>query len=265
LALGDDGASDGISRRLLRDTRSSLPRPVTLAVTLGEPMALTAAPERSVGLPSVIAAAEAAMTTPATRSADIRGTTLEERRMRGNFGTMELFGSSRSDSGSACLPDKIQTFRRQQAGTDATERCSQSVKLIWSLRGDLPAIFSPFGGPARYRIVRHIGAVRRSVNLDRSQLITLLGFVPDPTHAACQAELTAGATFRVHDGTVSRESVLRTYSARVPATATHEAMRRLAMCAYPQLRLGAVSGSQRFVLFLDPDAHQVVACLGVPT
>ena len=107
--------------------------------------------------------------------------------------------------------------------------------------------------------------MRRSVDLDRGQLITLLGFVPDPTYAACQAELTAGATFRVHDGTVSRESVLRTYSTRGPAAAaTHEALRRLAMCAYPQLRLGAVSGSQRFVLFLDPDAQQVVACLGVP-
>src|SRR5438034_532852 len=81
------------------------PGAVTPGVTPGGP---TAVPERSVGLPSVIAAAETAMTTAATRSADIRGTTLDERRMRDNFGTMELFGSGRSNSGSACLPDKIQ-------------------------------------------------------------------------------------------------------------------------------------------------------------
>jgi hypothetical protein len=115
-----------------------------------------------------------------------------------------------------------------------------------------------------YQIVRHPGSMRRTVHLDRSQLIALLGSVPDPTHAACQAELTAGATFRVHDGTVSRENVLRTYAARVTVDATHEALRRLAMCAHPHLRLGAVSGNQRFVLFMDPDARQVVACLGVP-
>jgi hypothetical protein len=150
------------------------------------------------------------------------------------------------------------------AGHDATDSCSGSVKLIWMLRGVLRLIFSPFGGHVHRRIVRHPGSVRRTVNLDRAQLIDLLGFVPDPTHAACRAELTAGATFRVHDGTVSRESVLRTYAARVPTTATHEALRRLAMCAYPHLRLGAVSGNNRFVLFLDPDVRQVVACLGVP-
>lgn len=106
--------------------------------------------------------------------------------------------------------------------------------------------------------------MRRTVHLDRSQLIALLGSVPDPAHLACQAELTAGATFRVHDGTVSRESVLRTYATRVPAAGTHEALRRLAMCSHSHLRLGAVSGTNRFVIFLDPDAHQVVACLDVP-
>jgi len=127
----------------------------------------------------------------------------------------------------------------------------------------LHVIFRPFGGGGECRIVRHPDSVRRTVNLDRSQLITLLGHVADPTHVACQAELTAGATFRLHDGTVSRESVLRTYATRVPAAATHEALRRLAMCGYPHLRLGAVSGNRRFVLFMDPDAHQVVACLGV--
>jgi hypothetical protein len=135
--------------------------------------------------------------------------------------------------------------------------------LIRSLHTGLPDIFHPFGGPAGHRFVRHPGAVRRTVNIDRGELIALLGSIPDPTHAACQAELTAGATFRVHDGTVTRESVLRTY-ARVPAATAHEALRRLAMSAHAHLRLGAVSGSQRFVLFLDPDARQVVACLGVP-
>jgi len=105
--------------------------------------------------------------------------------------------------------------------------------------------------------------VRRTVNLDRNQLITLLGYVPDPAYLACQAELSAGATFRVHDGTVSRDNVLRTYASRPQPPATHEALRRLAMSGYPHLRLGAVSGNRRFVLFLDPDARQVVACLGV--
>jgi hypothetical protein len=105
--------------------------------------------------------------------------------------------------------------------------------------------------------------MRRSVHLDRGQLITLLESVADPTNAACRAELSAGATFRVHDGTVSRESVLRTYS-RVPTAGAHEALRRLAMSSYTHLRLGAVSGTGRFVLFLDPDARQLVACLGIP-
>jgi len=49
----------------------------------------------------------------------------------------------------------------------------------------------------------------------------------------------------------------------MPAETPQDALRRLAMCAYPQLRLGAVSGRRRFVLFLDPDAIQVVACLSV--
>ena len=104
--------------------------------------------------------------------------------------------------------------------------------------------------------------MRHSVNVDRGQLITLLASVPDPAHAACQAELSAGAAFRVHDGTVSRENVLRTYS-RVPTVGTHEALRRLAMSSHAHLRLGAVSGTSRYVLFLDPDAQQLVACLGV--
>src|SRR5689334_2283828 len=95
-----------------------------------------------------------------------------------------------------------------KARRDVTERCSGSVKLIWWLRTDLHVIFRPFGGDGEWRIVRHPGSVRRTVNLDRNQLITLLGHVADPAHAACQAELTAGATFRLHDGTVSRESVL---------------------------------------------------------
>ncbi len=112
--------------------------------------------------------------------------------------------------------------------------------------------------------VVHPGSVRRTVHLARGQLIALLGSVPDRAHLACQAELTAGATYRLHDGTVSRESVLRTYASRVPAAGMHDALRRLAMCSYPQLRLGAVSGTNRFVLFLDPDARQVVACLDVP-
>lgn len=105
--------------------------------------------------------------------------------------------------------------------------------------------------------------MRRSVSIDRRQLITLLASVPGPAYTACQAELTAGATFRLHDGTVSRERVLRTYATQPRTTATHDALRRLAMSAHAHLRLGAVSGNRRFVLFLDPDAHYVVACLGV--
>ena len=155
-------------------------------------------------------------------------------------------------------------FVDDKAGSDATDGDSGSVKLIWSVRRDLRVIFSPFGGPMGHRFVRHPGPVRRTVNLDRNQLIALLGSVPDPTYAACQAEVSAGATFRVHDGTVSRESALRTYAARTATADGHEALRRLAMCGYPQLRLGAVSGNERFVVFLDPDARQVVACLGVP-
>jgi hypothetical protein len=109
----------------------------------------------------------------------------------------------------------------------------------------------------------HPDAMRHSVHVDRGQLIALLASVADPTNLACQAELSAGATFRVHDGTVTRESVLRTYS-RVPAAGTPEALRRLAMSAHAHLRLGAVSGTSRFVLFLDPDARQIIACLGIP-
>jgi hypothetical protein len=105
--------------------------------------------------------------------------------------------------------------------------------------------------------------MRRIINLDRSQLIELLAGITDPANAACRAELTAGARFRVHDSTVSRESVLRVYAARLPTASTHEVLRRLAHCAYPHLRLSAVSGHGRYVVFLDPDARHVIACLQV--
>lgn len=263
----DDGTGDGVgsSRSPLREARSSEPRAVlgVPGVTLGDADVADATLTVSVAGPRVMAAAAAATTTVAAARADTRGNALDGDGIRCFCGAMELFGSGRADSASACLPDKIQTFRRRQAAIDGTERCSGFVKLICLLCCDLRVIFRPIGGDGECRTVRHPGSVRRTVNLDRGQLITLLGDVVDPTHAACQAELTAGATFRLHDGTVSRESVLRTYATRIPAAATHEALRRLAMCAYSQLRLGAVSGNQRFVIFMDPDAHQVVACLDV--
>jgi hypothetical protein len=263
-----DGAAEdgtGFSRRPLRDARSSEPRVlalgVTLGVTLGEPTALIAVDVVSVAGPRVMAPAAAATTTPATRRADIRGTILADRCMRCAFGAMEPFRLSRDRSASACSPDKIQTFRRRQVRTDGTEHASVFVKSISLLCPDSGVIF---GGP-NTGSSGILVPVRRTVTIDRSQLITLLGYVADPAHVACQAELTAGASFRLHDGTVSRESVLRTYATRIPAAGTHEALRRLAMCGYPHLRLGAVSGAQRFVLFMDPDAQQVVACLGVPS
>jgi hypothetical protein len=111
-----DGAADedvGSSRRPLRETRSSVPRLVALGVRLGEPAAVAGT---SVGWPSVTAATPATTTIPATTSADNSGTTRDGKGLRCTFGAMELFRSGRGESGSACLPDKIQTFRRQQAG-----------------------------------------------------------------------------------------------------------------------------------------------------
>src|SRR2546430_1025626 len=154
-------------------------------------------------------------------------------------GTTRRFGvrmGRRSFSGQAETLTNRHVYRTRskpfvgdKAGSDATQGDSGSVKLIWSVRRGLRVIFSPFGGPMGHRFVRHPDPVRRTVNLDRHQLIALLGSVPDPTYAACQAEVSAGATFRVHDGTVSRESALRTYAARTPTADGHEAMRRLAM------------------------------------
>jgi hypothetical protein len=107
--------------------------------------------------------------------------------------------------------------------------------------------------------------MRRALYIDRTRLMALLDAIPNRAHQACRAELRAGASFRLHDGTVARENVLRAYASWVPAAGSHDALQRLATSPHSHVRLGAVSGgSRRYVLFLDPDGMQIIACLDAP-
>lgn len=113
--------------------------------------------------------------------------------------------------------------------------------------------------------------MRRFVTLTRANLLALLVGGRSQAHQECFEALRSGAPFRVHHGTVTREGALRIYQLRAQAThlvgtetlGVDQALKDLADCGLPQLRVTAVSGDHDFMVFLDPECTQVIACLGV--
>ena len=113
--------------------------------------------------------------------------------------------------------------------------------------------------------------VRRYVNLTRADLTGLLQRGSNPTDLECLREIKRGAPFRVQADTVARESALRAYALRAQATrldgvnttGMDVALKNLADVQIPRVRIAAVSGAHNYVLFLDPDATYLIACLGV--
>jgi len=113
--------------------------------------------------------------------------------------------------------------------------------------------------------------VRRYVNLTRADLTGLLQRGSTHAHQECLQEVKRGAPFRVQADTVARESALRAYALRaqstrldgVPTVGMDAALKDLADVQIPRVRIAAVSGTHNYVLFLDPDATFLIACLGV--
>ena len=126
-------------------------------------------------------------------------------------------------------------------------------------------------GAATDRVVRHSDAVRRFVNLNRAQVLALLATGTSSAHDECAEAVRSGTAFRVHSGTVTREGVLRIYALRaqtaeLDGTRTlgiEEALKELAATKFSHLRLAAISAKYDFVMFMDPECHELVACLGV--
>ncbi len=129
----------------------------------------------------------------------------------------------------------------------------------------------PSRGAAATVLVRHPDAVRRFVTLDRAQVLALLATGTSPAHVACAEVVRSGTGFRVHPGTVTRESVLRIYALRAQTAeldgtrtlGVEQALKDLAATKFSHLRLAAISAKYDFVMFMDPECHELVACLGV--
>jgi hypothetical protein len=113
--------------------------------------------------------------------------------------------------------------------------------------------------------------VRRYVDLTRADFVRLLAAGPTDAGAACARAVRGGATFRVHQDTVTRQGALRIYALRAqtmqlerkPGIGVDEALKNLADSQFEQLRIAAVSDTYQYVVFMDPDCHVVVACLGI--
>lgn len=113
--------------------------------------------------------------------------------------------------------------------------------------------------------------MRRYVNLTRNQLLGLLALGTSPAHAECYEAVRRGTAFRLHPDTVTREGALRIYGMRAQVAALdrtetvgiEEALKDLAATPHERLRIGAVSADHEFMLFLDPECHELIACLGV--
>jgi hypothetical protein len=113
--------------------------------------------------------------------------------------------------------------------------------------------------------------VRRYVDLTRADFVRLLAAGPTDACAACARAVRHGAAFRVHQDTVTRQGALRIYALRAqtmqlerkPGIGVEEALKHLADSRFERLRLAAVSDAAQFVVFMDPECHVVVACLGI--
>ena len=109
------------------------------------------------------------------------------------------------------------------------------------------------------------------MNLTRAQLLELIKTGYSPAHIECAEAVRRGATFRVHQDTVTREGALRIYALRAqsisldgtPTVGIEEALKDLAATRHQRLRVAAVSAAHDFMLFMDPECHELVACLGV--
>lgn len=113
--------------------------------------------------------------------------------------------------------------------------------------------------------------MRRYVNLTRPQVLALLAIGTSPANAACAEAVRTGTAFRVHSGTVTREGVLRVYALRAqtaaldgtPTIGVEQALKDLAATHHAHLRVAAISAGFDFVMFMDPECFELVACLGV--
>jgi len=118
--------------------------------------------------------------------------------------------------------------------------------------------------------ILHACVVRRFVDLTRPQLLALLAASPSLAAAQCYDDVRQGAPYRIHRDTVTREYAVSVYSARAHAMATAgasvagaaEAIGALAVVPLDRVRLGAVTGREHYMLFLDPEATYLIACLG---
>jgi hypothetical protein len=113
--------------------------------------------------------------------------------------------------------------------------------------------------------------VRRYVDLSRLEIVKLLASSWSDASDECAAAIRQGAPFRVHQGTVARESALRIYALRAQimqldgaaTVGVEQALKNLADATFAQLRIAAVSGRRDFTLFMDPECRTLVACLGI--
>ena len=112
--------------------------------------------------------------------------------------------------------------------------------------------------------------MRRYVNLNRAEILALLATGSSAAHVKCAEAVRRGTAFRVHSGTATREGVLRIYALRAqtaeldgtPTVGVEQALKELAASGYTHLRVAAISADYDFVMFMDPECHELVACLG---
>ena len=109
--------------------------------------------------------------------------------------------------------------------------------------------------------------------MERSQLAELLDG-PGYASSACRHALLEGAAFLIWQGSAAADRMVPAYERRqrraaADGTATlgfPEALNALRAKGTQQVRLGQVTlpdHTYRFMLFLDADLDEVVACLGV--
>lgn len=134
-----------------------------------------------------------------------------------------------------------------------------------------PEGYRACGGQRRLISYGILISVRRFIDLTRSQLLALLDAGSGPAQRDCSEAVRRGAAYRVNADTVSREGALRIYALRAQATlATGTptvgfdlALKELSATPYTRLRTIAVSSRHDYVLFLDPECVEIIACIGV--